>query len=151
MQKEKKDKHFLKKPTYDGGPKALKAFVKENLKYPEEALKEKVEGSVSIKYSINYKGQVISIKVISSLGHGCDEEATRIVKLLHFEVPKNRKLKVVYQKNITIHFRLPKKKVTKVATNIQYNIISKKEMPASSDKEKKENKGGGSYTYTVTI
>ncbi len=151
MQKEKKEKHFLKKPTYDGGPKALKAFVKENLKYPQEALKEKVEGSVSLKYSINYKGQVISTKVISGLGHGCDEEAIRIVKLLNFQVPKTRKMKVVFHKNITIHFRLPKQKKVKVAPRIQYNVTSKKADTTSSKSEKQKKKGGNSYTYTITI
>ncbi|KAA3625395.1 MAG: energy transducer TonB [Bacteroidetes bacterium] len=143
MQKEKKDKHFIKKPFYEGGPKAMKAFVKENLKYPEQALKAKVEGPVKVRYSIDYKGNVVDTKVIAGLGHGCDEEAQRIVKLFKFQVPKNRKVKVLFYKNITIHFRLPKK-VEKPKTSIQYNVTKHKKTPKED-----EGKKGGGYTYTI--
>ena len=143
MQKEKKDKHFLHKPIYEGGPKAMKALVKENLRYPKEAFDARIEGSVKVKYTIDHKGKVVKTRIISSLGYGCDEEASRIVKMLKFEVPKNRKMKVVFHKNITIHFRLPKK-TEKQPTTIQYNITKQK--PASQEPD--ESSGSG-YNYTI--
>lgn len=151
MHKERKDKHFLKKPIYEGGPKAMKAFIKENLKYPEKALKERIEGSVSLKFDINHKGKVTAAKVISSLGYGCDEEAQRIVKLLEFKIPKTRKLKVIYHKNITIHFRLPKQQPQPTKTNIQYNITLTKSKQPSVEKKESNKKQGGGYSYTITI
>ena len=37
MSKEKKEKHFIHKPQYEGGPSAIKEFVTKNLQYPEAA------------------------------------------------------------------------------------------------------------------
>ena len=147
MQKEKKDKHFLNRPIYEGGPKAMKLFVKENLKYPKAALENRVEGTVSLRYTINYKGNVIDAKVISGIGHGCDEEAIRLVKLFKFIVEKNRKVRATFHKNIQIHFRLPKQKVQKNAgQQVQYYYVAK----PKKEKEKPKQQEGG-YGYTITI
>jgi protein TonB len=86
-------------------------LIKQTMIYPPAALKERVEGSVYLRYTIDHKGKVIETKVLSSLGHGCDEEASRLVKLFTFEIPKiPYKTKVTFHKNIRIHFRLPKAK-----------------------------------------
>ena len=110
MKKERKDKHFIKKPFYEGGPMAMKKFIGENMRYPKEALENKIEGTVYVRYDVDQKGKVIDAKVVKGIGHGCDEEAIRLAKSLKFQVPKNRVGRVVFHKNIQIHFRLPKKK-----------------------------------------
>ena len=144
--KERKDKHFIKKPAYPGGRDALRKFIKENLVYPEKALEEKVEGTVSLKYSIDHKGNVTDSHIISGLGYGCDEEAVRLVKLLKFVVPKNaKKVRVSFQKDIHIHFRLPKTPAKpKVTVNYQYT-------QPQSEASKSANSQSGSYNYTITI
>jgi len=136
--RETKDKDFLRKPVYEGGLKAMREFIKKNLKYPSTALKEKIEGTVFVKYRVNHKGKVIEAKAISGIKHGCDEEAVRLVKMFEFTVPKNRKLRVVFNKNIKIHFRLPKAAPKKVASNLQYNYVTtsnKKNTPTPSKKK----------------
>lgn len=149
MYKEKKGKHFIKNPFYEGGLKALREFISQNKKYPKEALEEKIEGTVFIKYTINYKGKVIETKVVKSLGYGCDEEAQRVVKLLKFEAPKNRGIKVKFFKNIQIHFRLPKEK-EKTAPPVQsqagfaYTIT-----PSKKEGNPTEEKKGGGYTIQI--
>lgn len=141
MSKERKDNSFIKKPIYEGGTAALKKFIKTNLAYPDEALQNKIEGSVKIRFEIDKSGKVKKAKIISSLGYGCDEEAKRLVKLLKFKVPKNpRKLKVLFHKNLTIHFNLPKAK--KAQQSISYQVIKK-------EKDQSKNKGG-SYGYTIS-
>lgn len=149
MHKERKGKHFIKNPFYEGGLKAMRKFISQNKKYPKEALEEKIEGTVIIKYTINYKGKVIETKVVKSLGYGCDEEAQRVVKLLKFEAPKNRGIKVKFFKNIQIHFRLPKEnekplEQAQPQTGYSYTITpsKKKEKPA-------EKKKGGGYTIQI--
>ena len=150
MQKEKKGKHFIQNPVYEGGLKAMRAFISQHKKYPDKALKEKVEGTVFIKYTINYKGKVIDAKVLKSLGGGCDEEAVRIVKLLKFHVPKNRGIKVKFFKNIQIHFRLPKKKEKPQSEPQQQQQISYTVTTSQPKKEvDKEEKGGGGYTIKI--
>ena len=153
MQKERKDKHFIKKPIYPGGLKAMRELIKKELKYPKEALEAKIEGSVYLRYYIDHKGKVTSSKVLSSLGHGCDEEAQRIVKKFKFEVPKGpRKLRVKFHKSIRIHFRLPKEQPKKVnptpkksSTKITYTIQPSSKKISKPTPEKKSN----SYTYTI--
>jgi len=144
VQKERKDKHFIKKPIYPGGRDALQKFIGANLKYPKEAFEKKIEGTVSLKYTIDYKGKVIESHVIAGLGHGCDEEALRLANMLKFDVPKSsRKVRVHFHKDLHIHFRLPKKKLQK-HTSYQYTLTSARE---KSGKEKSP----GSYGYTITI
>lgn len=107
MKKEKKDKDFIKSAYFEGGRAALEAFVKKELRYPKEALKAKIEGTVSVRYTVDYKGNVIDAGIISGLGHGCDEEALRIVRSLKFKVPNDGKIKSKYSLKLHIHFRLP--------------------------------------------
>ncbi len=146
MRKEKKSNHFLNKPVFPGGLDAIKKIISENLKYPEEAQKNQIEGAVYLRYEIDYKGKVNGAKIISSLGHGCDEEAIRLVKLLQFEVPKTRGFKVVYHKNIRIHFSLPKTETpSKPAVNYSYSTKS----TVKNNKEKKPN--SGSFNYTIRL
>lgn len=140
MSKEKKDKHFLKKPIYPGGRSAMMAFIGKHKKYPAEAAEKGIEGTVSLKYTIDHKGRVIDTHIISGLGHGCDEEAIRLVKMLKFEVPKTHKVRVQFHKEIHIHFRKPKSVPQKQA-NIAYHYT-----PDPTDTPQEE-----SYNYTVTV
>lgn len=149
MAKEKKEKHFIQKPEFEGGPTALKQFITKQLQYPKAALEHKIEGTVYLTYSIDYLGKVVEVKVISSLGYGCDEEAIRLVKLLTFKVPKTRKLKIKFNKNIQIHFRLPKqKRTTKEVGTIQYNYQPNTK---SSEKDQSKTTPPKKKSYTITI
>ena len=141
MKRQKKDKHFIKKPIYEGGPLALRQFITKNLRYPKEALKEKIEGTVVIRYSINYKGKVVAAKIIAGLGGGCDAEAKRLVHLLVFTAPKNRGIKALFHRDLQIHFKLP---IEQKAT-IQYNLTT---IPKNAVKEEYIPKKTG---YTITV
>ena len=107
MKKERKDKDFIKSAYFEGGRAAIDAFVKKELRYPKEALAAKVEGRVSVQYTVDYKGKVTEVHLISGIGHGCDEEALRIVKLMQFKVPEQGKIKSKYSRKLHIHFTLP--------------------------------------------
>ena len=155
--KERKDDSFIKKPVYPGGTSAYRKFIKENLKYPKEALKNKTEGTVFLKYTINHKGVVTETKVLRGIGDGCDEEAQRIISLLKFEIPKGpRKLRVVFHQKTQITFRIPKQKAKSAATpkqptgtttsqkrQIVYKYVPIKKTEKTEDKPKK------TYTYTI--
>lgn len=151
MKKEKRSQDFLHKPYYEGGIKAMRRFIKEQLQYPEAAKKERIEGTVHLRYTIDYQGRVIDAKVISGLGYGCDEEAIRVVKLLQFAIEKNRKRRLRFHKKIQVHFRLPKavsakadSPVTPVtpATTIEYHYTTPKKQQERKDKP-------GSYSYSI--
>jgi len=107
LKKEKKHRNFIPQPDYPGGPKGITEFIYKELKYPEDAVPHKVEGTVVLKAEINYKGDVIDAKIISSLFPSCDEEAIRVVKLLKFKIEKIRDLKVRFYKTFNIKFKMP--------------------------------------------
>lgn len=150
--KETKDIQFIKQPHYPGGQKALSNFITTNLRYPKDALSNKIEGTVVLRYGINSQGKVIEVKVLSSIGHGCDEEAVRLVKKLQFEVPKNRKKKIIFHKNIQIHFRLPKEQEKPVQPASGYQV-SYTVTPTSQEEEqqKPSQPSTGGYSYTISF
>ena len=147
MHKAAKDKHFIKQPVYEGGPAAMKQFIGQHLRYPAEALENKIEGTVFVKYSINHKGEVVEAKVVTGLGHGCDEEALRLVGMLKFKGGKTRGLRVLYHKHIQIHFHLPAAKAQPVQVAYNYVETPAQKKPGASPKPAKKENGG----YTIQL
>ena len=103
-----KKKIFLKKSRYPGGLKALRDFIKTNLRYPKNAIKNRVEGDVFLKFKVNSIGKVFGAQIVNGIGYGCDKEAIRLVNKLQYPKLLNRNIKVTTNKRITIKFRLPK-------------------------------------------
>jgi len=103
-----KEKRFIKKSIYPGGNEALKKFIKTHLKYPKEALENKIEGDVFLRFKVNPLGQVFDVHIINGIGYGCDEEAVRLIKTLKYTELLNRKINVTTNKIIAIKCRLPK-------------------------------------------
>lgn len=149
MDKDSRDNRFVRKPVYPGGDKAYKAFISNNLNYPAEAKENNIEGQVRLKYGISYKGEVTEVKVLNSLGYGCDEEAIRIVKLLKFDVPKGpRKLRVLFHKTVRINFKMQKKKIEPIKKSGP--AVSYSYLPNSVAKEQNK-KSKQAYQYKITL
>jgi hypothetical protein len=146
MKKERKPESFLQRPIYPGGDKVMREFLGQQIRYP------------AVRMTINFQGKVTRVKIITSLGYGCDEEAERVVRLLVFEVPKNRKIRATYDKTINIHFHYHEAAaqpvaavapvVPAVAQTLVYTVVPKV-APVVKEPEKKqaqEKKPGYSYT-----
>jgi len=151
MEKEKKQKHFLNQPSYPGGPKAITKFIYENLRYPEKALEAGIEGTVFLEVGIDHKGNIVETRLLQGIGHGCDEEASRVLRLLKFDVPKNRGVNVLFHKKFNIRFQKPVQKTVTVATQnmqIEYTVTNVPTVPAKKVAvEPKSN----IYTYTIKL
>ncbi len=147
MKKERKEKDFVKTPVFKGGIKAMKEFVQQNLRYPKEALENKIEGSVHLRYTVNNKGKVIRAKVVSGIGYGCDEEAIRLVKLFNFYITKGGKSKREYHKTVSIHFRLPKAAKANPVKNMQINYS----VTTTSTPAEEQGKNNNTYSYTLKL
>ena len=102
-----KKKQFLNMPKYPGGNEAFRKFISENVRYPQEAFDAGVQGSVIVEYDILDTGNVKVLRVLKGLGHGCDEEATRVIGMLQFEKVTNRGVRVKMTTKTTINFKLP--------------------------------------------
>ncbi len=136
--KHRKPESFIKKVLYPGGDKALDKFIAENLHYPEEALKDKVEGTVSVEIDIDVFGKVIASRILHGIGHGCDEEAKRLVSLLQFEKKKYRGLRVIHHRTLNIHFRLHTASLPARQLNYQY-------------KESENKSSSVTYSYSIKM
>lgn len=70
-----------KEPIPKGGLTALKTYVSSNLKYPKEALDNKIKGTVVLEVTISTDGSIKNIIIIKSVGSGCDIEAMRLITI----------------------------------------------------------------------
>jgi len=137
-----KKKSFLKLPRYSGDRKAFMEFVSANLIYPEEALKNGIEGIVYSEYEVDHLGKISDIKIKKGVGYGCDEEAIRLISLMVYEPVRNRGLRIKSKMKTRILFKLPAPVIENPenSVNLEYTITKKK------DQKKDENP---SYSYTI--
>jgi TonB family protein len=64
----------------EGGRKAFKKYLEQNMQYPKEALQNKIEGKVTVQFTIEPTGQLGDFTILKGLGHGCDDEVIRLIK-----------------------------------------------------------------------
>ena len=103
----------------------------------QAALDANVEGTVIVEYDIQDTGIVQNTRVLKSLGHGCDEEAMRVVGLLRFEKVKNRGVRLKITTKTNINFIIP-------GVRISYTATEKKEQEKQQQEEKPV-----TYGYTI--
>jgi TonB family protein len=63
-----------------GGRRAFKQYLEKNLRYPAVAMEKKVEGKVTIQFTVEATGQLSDFKVVKGIGSGCDEEVIRLIQ-----------------------------------------------------------------------
>jgi TonB family protein len=94
-------------PTYRGGDDARIKFLVSNIKYPEKARENGIQGTVYVSFVIDEVGTVTDVKVLRGIGNGCDEEAMRVVRLMPRWNPGKQSGKPVkVQFNMPIKFTL---------------------------------------------
>jgi TonB family protein len=85
---------------FPGGSEEYVKFLKKNLKYPNEARREGVEGKVYVQFIVDKSGTVSEVKSVKGIGTGCDAEAVRVIKKSPRWIPGNLKGKPVKQRMI---------------------------------------------------
>ena len=98
-----------KSPEFPGGNDSLYAFIGRNIKYPEMAKKNKIEGRVFVTFVVEKDGQVSSAKILRDIGGGCGEEALRVVNSMPKWKPGTQRGNPVrVQFNLPVMFKLKK-------------------------------------------
>ena len=69
-------------PEFPGGWSAFMQWLTKNLKYPESAQKNKVQGTVVVSFIVNKDGSIASTKVSTSADPVLDAEALRVMKMM---------------------------------------------------------------------
>lgn len=94
-------------PQYVGGESELMQFLIKNMKYPEEAHKNKIQGKVKVIFDVLKTGEIKNIRVEKSVDPLLDAEAIRVVSMIKEYVPAKKNGKAVDSSAmIPITFRL---------------------------------------------
>jgi TonB family protein len=95
-----------KMPEFTGGEAARIEFLKQNIRYPEEAQKSKKEGRVIVQFVVGSTGRVRNAKVVKSIAPSLDQEALRVVNSFPDWIPGEQNgIKVSVHKVIPITFK----------------------------------------------
>ena len=66
-------------PQYPGGPNEMMKYIQENIKYPQSAKDNKIEGRVFVSFVVEKDGSITNAAVIRGIDKECDAEALRVV------------------------------------------------------------------------
>ena len=102
----------------------LIAYLRENLKYPDEAKEEKTEGMVMTSFVINEMGKTENVKILKPVSEACDDEAERVILAMPAWTPGQQD-----GKNVKVEMTLP----------IQFKLRTPSESPDGGDKKSGEN------------
>lgn len=95
------------KPQFRGGDAAYKRFLAQNVKYPAEAMKKRIQGSVRIGFTVNPDGSIVNAKVERKVNPLLDNEALRVVKAMPKWIPgKLNGEPVPVKMYVPVNFRL---------------------------------------------
>ncbi|HEU5290855.1 MAG TPA: energy transducer TonB [Cyclobacteriaceae bacterium] len=67
-------------PEYPGGMSAWTEYIQKSLKYPKDAVKQLIEGSVFVAFVVQETGKITDVSVIKGISPSCDKEAERLIK-----------------------------------------------------------------------
>jgi TonB family protein len=93
----------------EGGFRAYKIYLDDNLHYPIQAIENKVQGKVTVKFEISPTGTITDFQITKGIGFGCDEEAIRLIRQgPKWSAPKRGDTPVKGRVKVRVKFSLPK-------------------------------------------
>ena len=72
--------HLGQQPSFNGGnANEFSKWVAANMKYPEKCRQSKIQGRVTLQFTITEKGEVTDVRVLRGVNEELDKEALRVV------------------------------------------------------------------------
>ena len=94
-------------PQFPGGPATMMEFLKENIRYPEEAQKKGLQGRVVVSFIVRKDGSIDNCQVARSVDPLLDAEAVRVIRSMPNWTPGMQDGKAVAVRyNVPVSFRL---------------------------------------------
>lgn len=94
-------------PQFPGGQIAMLKYIMENMKYPEQAMKEGIQGRVAVRFIVEKDGSISDVKPILSVHPLLNKEAVRVVKSMPKWSPGKQNGKPVRVRfNLPVMFKL---------------------------------------------
>lgn len=95
-------------PEFPGGKEALDNYIETNLKYPEAAKANGIEGVVDVAFIVYTDGTIGAIKIVRMVDPDLETEAIRLVKGMPHWLPADEDgVPVDAQTQVDINFQLP--------------------------------------------
>jgi len=94
-------------PVFPGGDTERQRFLAETIQYPQQAAENAIQGTVYVQFVIDSKGNITDVKILRGIGGGCDEEASRVIKMMPQWKPgrqNGKTVRVLY--NMPVIFKL---------------------------------------------
>lgn len=89
-------------PTFAGGIQRFYEYIARNLKYPTDAAKSGIQGSVSVSFVVTETGDLTNVKVVKSADPMLDREAINVVKSSPKWIPGK-----LFGKNVKVTYSVP--------------------------------------------
>ena len=70
------------RPSFPGGKPGLEKFIARNKRTPYPLKSRNIKGSVNLRFIVNADGSISDIRILKGLGHGCEEEARRLIEMM---------------------------------------------------------------------
>ncbi|MGK0365041.1 MAG: TonB family protein [Saprospiraceae bacterium] len=118
------EKYSTKREIAACADRAFTKFIYDQLKYPEEAFKKRIQGKVFVEFMVDKNGNVKDPKIVSDIGGGCGEEVIRIINICPKWKPRRPRGRTVPIKVQTVvHFdrKAWKRKLNEQAKNKRDN------------------------------
>lgn len=74
-------------PKFPGGDKAMYEFLSKNIRYPEMAAQNNIQGRVTVQFVVEKDGSIGEVKVVRGKDPDLDKEAVRVVKSMPKFIP----------------------------------------------------------------
>ncbi|MBL7956567.1 MAG: TonB family protein [Flavobacteriales bacterium] len=97
-------------PAIPGGMMGLPAFIGKEMRYPNEAMRYSLEGTVKLEFVVEPSGSLSNMHVLQSVGGGCTDEAMRLLYRIPWQpaLKDGKRVRSVLQ--VPIRFDLPKQR-----------------------------------------
>lgn len=94
-------------PQFPGGQIAMLQYLMKNIKYPEQAMKEGIQGRVAVSFIVEKDGSISDVKPVLSVHPLLNKEAVRVVKSMPKWSPGKHNGKPVRVRfNVPVMFKL---------------------------------------------
>ena len=94
-------------PQDPGGQIAMLQYLMKNIKYPEQAMKEGIQGRVTVRFIVEKDGSISDVKPVLSVHPLLNKEAVRVVKSMPKWSPGKHNGKPVRVRfNLPVMFKL---------------------------------------------
>lgn len=89
-------------PEFPGGEMALRKYIANNIKYPEAAQDNGIQGKVYVTFVVSKDGSVANAKIARGVDPALDKEALRVVNSLPKWTPGKQR-----EENVNVSYTVP--------------------------------------------